>query len=102
MNTMAKRHTKKAKEDSLEETILLSKPDPFLKRTVTFILTMARIWARITFASPHQFPPRGERRRGGLLIMINKIAPKVNPALKMAILRISIEIKPKIIYVDSI
>jgi hypothetical protein len=34
--------------------------------------------------------------------MINKIALKVNPALKKAILRISIEIWLKIIYVDVI
>ena len=34
--------------------------------------------------------------------MINKIAPKVNPALKTAIPRISIEIRLKIIYVDTI
>jgi hypothetical protein len=34
--------------------------------------------------------------------MINKIALKVNPALKRTILRISIEISPKIIYVDTI
>jgi hypothetical protein len=34
--------------------------------------------------------------------MINKIAPKVNPALKRAAIWISIEIWPKIIYVDVI
>jgi hypothetical protein len=34
--------------------------------------------------------------------MINKIALKVNPALKRPILRISIEIWLKIIYVDII
>jgi len=35
-------------------------------------------------------------------MMINKMALKVNPALKRAISRISIEIWPKIIYVDII
>jgi len=34
--------------------------------------------------------------------MINKIAPKVNPALKRAIIWISIEIQLKIIYVDTV
>jgi hypothetical protein len=34
--------------------------------------------------------------------MINKLAPKVNPALKRSIPRISIEIQLKIIYVDNI
>jgi hypothetical protein len=78
MNTIAKRHMKKAKEDSLEETILASKPKHFLKRTLTFILTMARIWPLITFSSPHQFPPQERDDEGGLLIMINKIGLKVN------------------------
>jgi hypothetical protein len=35
-------------------------------------------------------------------MMINKIGPKVNPALKTALPRISIEIRPKIIYVDTV
>jgi hypothetical protein len=40
---MANRHIKRAKDDLLEEIILVSKPEPFFKRTITFILTMARI-----------------------------------------------------------
>jgi hypothetical protein len=34
--------------------------------------------------------------------MINKITPKVNPALKRVVIGISIEIWPKINYVDTI
>jgi len=35
-------------------------------------------------------------------MMINKTPPKVNPALKTSTSRISIEIRPKIIYVDTV
>ena len=37
-----------------------------------------------------------------LRTMINKMAPKVNPALKRTISGISIEIRLKIIYLDTI
>jgi len=42
---MAKRQRKKAKEDSLEEKILVSKPEHFDKRTFAFFLTIACILA---------------------------------------------------------
>jgi hypothetical protein len=35
-------------------------------------------------------------------MMINNTVPKVNPALKTSHSRISIEIRPKIIYVDTV
>jgi hypothetical protein len=54
-----------------------------------------------TAGSP--FSPQGKGwGEGDLLVMINKIALKVNPALERAIHRISIEIWLKIIYVDII
>ena len=43
-----------------------------------------------------------EPREEALMIMINKTPKKVNPALKTATSRISIEIRPKIIYVDTV
>ena len=40
---MANRQIKKAKEDLLEQEILLSKPEHSIKRALTFILTMLSI-----------------------------------------------------------
>jgi hypothetical protein len=39
----ANRHIKKAKDDLLEDTLPVSKPEHLAKKRLTFILTMARI-----------------------------------------------------------
>jgi len=101
---MANRQIKRAKDDLLEEKIRVTQPGHFIKRVLTLIFTMARL-------SPFPLPPGRdlplrsdwiELREEALLMMINKTPPKVNPALKTATSRIPIEIRPKIIYVDSI
>jgi hypothetical protein len=46
-------HIKKANDDSLEETIRLSKGKNILERALTFILTIARI-----FDADWQVPPK--------------------------------------------
>ncbi|HMK75546.1 MAG TPA: hypothetical protein VK568_05115 [Thermodesulfobacteriota bacterium] len=98
---MANRQIKKAKEGSLEEETLVSKPKHFFERTFAFIFTSESILCVefLTLIGGLEFFRSLLRN---LQNMINNIVPNVNPTLNTALPGISIEIRPEIIYVESI
>jgi hypothetical protein len=98
---MAKRQIKKVKEGSLEEKTLVSKLKHFFERTFAFILTGESILCVefLTLIGGLEFFRSLFRN---LQNMINNIVPNVNPTLNTALPGISIEIRPKIIYFESV
>jgi len=98
---MAKKQIRKAKEDSLEEKIVVSNPADFVEKTFAFALTMADVLRAefLALSGGWEFfrdPFRNPQE------MVNNIVPKINPTLNTPLPRIWIEIRHKIIYPNAI